>query len=64
MWKRYKNINSRSSQIKSIAQLKKKTFLKLNNDLTDKENVFDGTKLKQSDNIVEEAIIDCVLYYH
>ena len=51
--------NSESSVIKPTALIKKNVF-KINNDLTDNMDAFDEPDIKHLDNIVEEAITDCL----
>ena len=37
---------------------------RINNDLNDKKYVFDEPNNNQLDNIAEEAITDCIQYFH
>ena len=56
--------NSKSPQIKPTALINKGFKFRTNNDLTDKNYVFDESDIKHSDNIAEEAITDCIQYFH
>ena len=56
-------INTKSSHIKSAAQIQNEVISRINNNLTDKAYTYTNPEFEKVDNLVERAIDECTKYF-
>ena len=57
------NINTKSSHIKSAANIENEVISRINNNLTDKTYTYINPDFEKVDNLVKRAIDDCTKYF-
>ena len=62
--KKDRNINTKSSHIKSAAHIENEIISRINNNLTVKTYTYINPDFEKVDNLVERAIEDCTKYFH
>ena len=62
--KKDKNINTKSSHIKSAAHIEKEVNSRIKNNLTDKTYTYINPNFEKVDNLFKRAIDECTQHFH